>query len=194
MRTHAQLLAAGRVVIARKGVDAATIAEIAEEADVGFGSFYNYFSSKEDLLDAVIDDALELHGQAVDALTADESDPAAVIATALYATLSLTWNDPIWGWLLVRVAVTHESLLRRLGERLLSDLRRGIDEGRFRVTTPAVAEYAIGGALIAFVRGKLDGDLDASQDAEFVAYALRILGVSPSQSAKIAARRRPPAA
>jgi AcrR family transcriptional regulator len=181
-------------VISRKGVDAATIAEIAEEADVGFGSFYNYFAGKEDLLDTVIDDALDLHGRAVDALTADESDPAAVIATALYATLSLTWNDPVWGWLLVRVAVTHESLLRRLGERLLSDLRRGIDEGRFRVTTPPVAEYAIGGALIAYVRGKLDGDLDASQDAEFVAYALRILGLTPSQSAKIAARRRPPAA
>jgi AcrR family transcriptional regulator len=88
-------------------------AEIAEGADVGSGSFYNYFAGKEDLLDAVIDDALELHGQAVDALTADEPDPAAVIATALYATLSLIWNDPVWARLLVGVAVTHESLLRR---------------------------------------------------------------------------------
>ena len=175
-------------MIARKGVDAATIGEIAETADLAFGSFYNYFSTKEELLDAVIDDALELHGHAMDALTGELSDPAAKVTTALFGTLAATASDPVWGWLIVRVAISHESLLKRLGERLLIDVRRGIDEGRFQVATPLLVEYVIGGALIGCVRAKLDGELDSSADAEFVAYALRLLGVTTGEASTLAAQ------
>ncbi|WP_433208761.1 TetR/AcrR family transcriptional regulator [Nocardia sp. CA-107356] len=187
-QTRARLLDAGRAVIARKGVDAATIGEIAETADLGFGSFYNYFSTKEELLDAVIDDALERHGQAMDALTSELSDPAGIVAAALHGTLAATADDPVWGWLLVRVAVSHESLLKRLGARLLSDVRRGINDDRFRVLTPALAEYMIGGALIGCMRARLDGELDRSVDAEFVAYSLRLLGIPPSEATELASR------
>jgi AcrR family transcriptional regulator len=37
----------------RKGVAGATIREIAREADIGVGTFFNYFASKEDVLDAL---------------------------------------------------------------------------------------------------------------------------------------------
>lgn len=186
--TRARLIDAGRAVIARKGVDAATIGEIAESADVGVGSFYNYFATKEELLDAVIDEALELHGQAMDALTADVSDPASIVAIALYSTLAAAADDPVWGWLVVRVAFTHESLVKRLGARLLTDVRRGIDEGRFRITDPVLTEYVIGGALMGCLRARLDGEVDASADTEFVAYALRMLGLTTSEASKLAAR------
>lgn len=190
--TRARILGAGRTVIARKGIDAATIGEIAEAADVGVGSFYNYFATKEELLDAVIDEALELHGQAMDTLTADLSDPASIVAVALYSTLAAAAGDPVWGWLVVRVAFTHESLVKRLGARLLTDVRRGIDEGRFRVTDPVLTEYVIGGALIGCLLARLDGEVDESADAEFVAYALRLLGLTTSEAAKLAARFNKP--
>lgn len=187
-KTRAQLIDAGRTVIARKGLDAATIGEIAETADVAFGSFYNYFSTKEELLDAVLDEALERHGQAMDALTADLSDPAAVVATGLYGTLAISASDPLWGWLIVRVAFTHESLLKRLGDRLLNDVRRGVKQGRFHVANPALAGYTIGGALIGCLLGKLDGAVDASADIEFVAFALRLLGLPAEEASEVAAR------
>lgn len=186
--TRGRIVAAGRTVIARKGVDAATIGEIAETADVAFGSFYNYFATKEELLDAIVDEALELHGQAMDTLTADLSDPAAVVASALRGTLAVGAGDPVWGWLIVRVGFTHESLLKRLGARLLADVRRGVAEGRFRVTNPALVEYTIGGALLGCLLGKLDGEVDVSSDTEFVALTLRLLGIAPDEAAEIAAR------
>lgn len=53
-RTEAILTAAGRMFV-RKGVDAATMQEIAGEAGLSAGAIYRYFPSKEDLLRAVCD-------------------------------------------------------------------------------------------------------------------------------------------
>jgi AcrR family transcriptional regulator len=49
-RTHAAIDAAARAVIARKGVLATTIADIAAEAGRSTASFYNYYDSKEDMI------------------------------------------------------------------------------------------------------------------------------------------------
>ncbi|WP_155762859.1 helix-turn-helix domain-containing protein, partial [Mycobacterium colombiense] len=46
-RTQAAIDAAARAVIARKGVLATTIADIAAEAGRSAASFYNYYDSKE---------------------------------------------------------------------------------------------------------------------------------------------------
>jgi len=46
-RTRAAIDAAARTVVARKGILATTIADIAAEADRSAASFYNYYESKE---------------------------------------------------------------------------------------------------------------------------------------------------
>jgi Bacterial regulatory proteins, tetR family len=51
-KTRDRLIRAAMSVMAAKGADAATINDITEAADVGFGSFYNHFDSKEDILEA----------------------------------------------------------------------------------------------------------------------------------------------
>ena len=47
-------------LMGQAGVDGTSIAEITDHADLGFGTFYNYFKSKDyiaiNVLDAVIDD------------------------------------------------------------------------------------------------------------------------------------------
>ena len=58
LRTRRLLLDAGRTLIAAKGVAGLRIQDITEEADVALGSFYNYFQSKEELLEAVITESL----------------------------------------------------------------------------------------------------------------------------------------
>lgn len=46
-RTQAAIATAARAVIARKGILAATVADIAAEAGRSTASFYNYYDSKE---------------------------------------------------------------------------------------------------------------------------------------------------
>jgi AcrR family transcriptional regulator len=57
-RTRAQLLEAAARVYAEKGVDAATLDEVAEEAGFTKGAVYDHFGSKENLLFALLDEFL----------------------------------------------------------------------------------------------------------------------------------------
>src|ERR1700693_1788227 len=77
-QTRRKLLAAARALFARQGVDNTRINEITEEADVGFGSFYNHFDSKEAIVDAVMGETLAAQGAALASVTADIEDPAEV--------------------------------------------------------------------------------------------------------------------
>lgn len=52
------ILTAGARMFARKGIASATMADIAAEADLSAGAIYRYFSSKEELLRAVFDEAV----------------------------------------------------------------------------------------------------------------------------------------
>ena len=58
-QTREALLKAGYQIIAEKGIDAATMLEIAERADVGSGTAYNYFSSKEELAMNVMEEVMD---------------------------------------------------------------------------------------------------------------------------------------
>ena len=80
--TRAKLVAAARTLFARQGVDNTRINEITDEADVGFGSFYNHFASKEAIVEAVLEETIAAQGAAIEALTEAVEDPAEVVSAA----------------------------------------------------------------------------------------------------------------
>jgi AcrR family transcriptional regulator len=82
VRTRAALLDAAAEVFARRGLDGATLEEIAETAGFTRGAVYHHFASKEDLFLAVIarhDEEL-LAGFGPEVLGSLPPDPAATIA------------------------------------------------------------------------------------------------------------------
>ena len=81
-QTRAKLVEAARTLFARQGVDNTRINEITDEADVGFGSFYNHFDSKEAIVEAVLAETVAAQGEAIEAVTRQLEDPAEVIAAA----------------------------------------------------------------------------------------------------------------
>src|SRR5581483_3956493 len=115
------------------------IQEITDEADVGFGSFYNHFESKEAIVEAVLSDSVASQGALIDSLTATLDDPAEVIAAAHRHFVRLARADPQWAWLLVRLDVSHGVLLRALGPFAQRDLKRAIKAGRLQVPNERVA-------------------------------------------------------
>ncbi|MFM9376665.1 TetR/AcrR family transcriptional regulator [Gordonia sp. VNK21] len=87
MRTRAALIAAARTVFETKGFLDARLIDITTEAQCAAGTFYTYFSSKEEIFAAVLEQAKEdmLHPgtERVDA----DSDPVAIITASNRAYL-----------------------------------------------------------------------------------------------------------
>ncbi|KAA1422631.1 TetR/AcrR family transcriptional regulator [Mumia zhuanghuii] len=77
-RTRAALLVGARTVFERDGFTDARIADIASEAGCATGSFYTYFTSKEEILAAVLYDAQ--HDVMRPTLDVDAPDPFVALA------------------------------------------------------------------------------------------------------------------
>jgi AcrR family transcriptional regulator len=190
-RTRARLVEAAKTLFARQGVDNTRINEITDEADVGFGSFYNHFESKEAIVDAVLAETVAAQGEAIEAVTEHLEDPAEVIAAAHRHFVRRARSDADWGWLLVRMDVTHDLVLNALGPFARRDLRRGIKAGRLEVSNERVALVATGGALLAVMRAVLDGRAPKDADVHHAEGIMRLLGLSPEDATEVARRPLP---
>jgi len=58
-RTRKKLKKAALDVFSEKSVDAATVEEITEKADVGKGTLYQHFEDKEEIVVTLVDEAVE---------------------------------------------------------------------------------------------------------------------------------------
>jgi AcrR family transcriptional regulator len=187
-RTRARLIEAAKALFARQGVDNTRINEITDEADVGFGSFYNHFDSKEAIVEAVLEETLAAHGAAVAAVTDGLEDPAETVAVAHRYFVELARTDPAWAWLLLRLDISHNVGFAALGPFAQRDLERGIRAGRFTVANKQVAVLAAGGALLTIMRAVLDGEAPKGADRHHAEGVLRLFGLDRDDAAEVARR------
>lgn len=186
MRTREKLVTAAQSVMARTGVEKATIAEIASEADVGFGSFYNHFSSKEEIATAVFDAQTEKLAEVLDNVRATVSDPALVISFVQRLILHKAHLDPVWGWFIVRAQSALPQMQKAFQERGIMTFKRGLAEKRFHFKDADVAMTITLGGLIAVIRSMLEGNLKGAVETEFVELMLRMYGVSLTEAKSLA--------
>ena len=112
--------------MAERGVDGVTINEITEAADVGIGSFYNHFDSRESLHSAILEELFEEFADTLDRLVADVGDPAEAIAICVRHTVLRARREPLWGRFLLREGFSARMLSGGLGARLMRDIQDGI--------------------------------------------------------------------
>ena len=187
-KTRSSLVTAAGSLFARQGVDATAIAEITEAADVGFGSFYNHFDSKEEIAEAVLGEALGEQRAALFALIDPLTDPAEVVALAHAFLIEQTRSNATFGWLLVRLDASHRLMIRALGDRARQDIRDGVAAGRFVTLDPEASFFGTGGALLLVMRAVLDGDLGDDAGVRHCEGVLRMLGVAGEEVDEIARR------
>jgi AcrR family transcriptional regulator len=149
--TRSKLLAAALRLMAEKGLDGVAINEITEAADVGFGSFYNHFESKEAIYQALVDSVFEEFADWLDRLLADVHDPAEVISASVRHTIARAQNEPLWGQFLIREGFPMREVNRGLGRRVLRDIQKGIDAGRFLNGDPVMSFVAVSGTVLASI-------------------------------------------
>ena len=193
-RTRASLVAAARTLLASRDPAEISIQEITDAADVGFGSFYNHFRSKQDLFDAAVEEVLEEHGDMVDAVTASIVDPAEVFAAAIRMTARLPKTQPQIAKIFRRIGFDLLAAPRGLAPRARRDLQTAVAAGRFTVDDPDVALACAAGALLGVLQvASTDtgpGGVDRAAD-ELAANLLRMFGVSADEATRIARSRIP---
>jgi AcrR family transcriptional regulator len=193
-RTRAALVAAARGLLAARDPAEVSIQEITDAADVGFGSFYNHFQSKQELFDAAVQEVLEEHGAMLDAVTASMTDPAEVFATAVRLTARLPKTHPQLAKIIERTGFDYLAAPDGLAPRARRDLQRGQVAGRFTIEDLDVALACAAGALfgvlhLASTNGK-PAAIDRAAD-QLAANLLQMFGIRAAEATRIVSRKLP---
>lgn len=161
-RTRAELLAAAKRLLGSKGFHGTKIADIAAAADVGTGTFYLHFATKEALFsDLVRETALRARDE-IDRAKATVSDPReqARIATATFFHFAER-NRDVFKILFGHGAQSNE-LLREVHQLFIVDAEgnhaRGVAAGAFKPFRSAIVAQAIIGMLSQVVSWWLEHD------------------------------------
>ncbi|OBI16868.1 TetR/AcrR family transcriptional regulator [Mycobacterium sp. E2497] len=191
-RTRAALVKAAQQLIAEGKVNVPVL-EITQAADVGMGSFYNHFDSKEQLFEAAVADVLDAYGSMLDRLTESIEDPAETFATSFRLTGRLFRRRPQESRILLANGLELLSSQRGLAPRALRDIKAGVAAGRFDIEDPGLALAMAGGALLGL--GNLlreDPDRDDARAADLVTEnVLRLFGLSAAEARAICRRPLP---
>jgi AcrR family transcriptional regulator len=192
MRTRAALIRAAQTFVAAGQLNVPVL-EITQAADVGMGSFYNHFDSKEELFQAAVNEVLDELGAILDRLTGEGEDPAETFARSFRLVGRLFRRRPEMSRVLLNTGLTMISADRGLAPRALRDITVAARAGRFTVDDPRLALSVAGGALMGL--GQLLHDQPERDDAEAADRATRdvltMFGLPADEAAEICGRPLP---
>lgn len=192
LRTRAALIRAAQTLIAQGRLNV-PILEITQAADVGMGSFYNHFDSREELYEAAVTDALDAYGALLDSVTDSITDPAEAFATSFRLSGRLFRQRPQESALLLANGSALILSDRGLSPRALRDITAAIDSGRFTLTDPELGLTLAGGALFGLgtlLRDRPERD-DAATVDEVAEHLLRVFGMTPARARALCRRPLP---
>jgi len=190
-RNRQALIEAGYHIMTRKGIDAATMAEITELADMGAGTVYNYFASKDELAMCIMEQVMDRLSQRIEAVTNNFTDPAQVYAFGIRNVMIAATTDQRWRWLLRRSEVIAGAMYQVMGPYAIRDIRNAVLAGRYRVEDPELAWRQATHAIVGFSLAVCDKSILPGKMDEAVVNLLGMVGVRRGEAWEIARRPCP---
>ena len=190
--TRSALVRAAQAFLAAGRTDV-PILELTQAADVGMGSFYNHFDSKEQLFHAAVEEALDAHGALLDQLSTDTDDPAEVFARSFRLTGRLHRRQPQLSNVLLRNGLAIATADRGIVRRARRDIEAAHRAGRFSVNDVELAMTIVVGAALCLgqlLHDRPDRD-DAQATDQVTEDLLRMLGVPAPEARDICRRPLP---
>jgi AcrR family transcriptional regulator len=164
-------------IIAKRGLEGLVIQDITEAADVGYGTFYNHFTTKDAIVAAVIDASRDFTKEIYRRLGEHASDRGEAFVLELLACLRLSKADNTWGWFIVRTVLSGEE--RR--SWVAADLRRALDvcieAGVFRPDIEMAYEITSGLLLVGTLKLLHHADVPEDYPEKLVQTILQHLGL-----------------
>lgn len=190
-RTRQKLLASAARVFARLGEKKATIDDFIEAAGVARGTFYNYYSTRDELLDDLWAQIGRDPFRKIQEACADLGDPAERLVTQARLVLVCAACNAAWGWLVYALSVDGESVNSDLMAYPRPDLTAGLSVGRFRFVDIDSASDLVVGAIRRGLRATLAEERRQNYPEALGAMLLRALGVDEDDAFKLSNRPLP---
>ena len=166
------------------GYENTTVSDIVKEVKVAQGTFYYYFASKQDILDAVIEREIDEPERDVIRIAYGEGDAATKLKAV--ANVILNFQTAKRG-LIEHVheesnAIMHEKMERRIIARLAPTISEvvedGVSEGLMRTDYPEeTAEFMIAAIIFLFHQPDIDSDRRERLHAALEKILIRIFGI-----------------
>lgn len=193
-RTEARILESALAVFAEKGPDAPRIDDFIRAACIARGTFYNYYRSTEELLEAtshVLEDALI---ESINIELERLENPLERLATGIRLWLRKAQEDAVWCRFTVRVRRRAMGVERELG----NDLRNAMRAGQIRTVDAQVARDLVVGTILEAMNRMINDTVPATYAQNVTQSILLGLGADRRRAKTLAAptvrsrpRRRP---
>ena len=178
------LLDAARQMIAENGIARLRISDVTEQADLGFGTFYTYFDSKEALIEAVVAETLAGLARTIGTAAVASADPAKAAAEAYRRFLRFASEQPQLACVLVELNRSETAFEDAVRPWARETLEHGCASGQFTVDDIDLALVSVAGAALAAIRAILAGVIEPGHETESrgAEMMLRGLGFDPGQA------------
>lgn len=190
-QTRDAIRRAARKLFAAHPVDSVSIDAIVAEAGVAKGSFYNHFSDRDGVVEAVVGEIRDALNLAAVTANANETDAARRVARGVCIFLRSAVDDPEGAAALVRIHGGYLSLDGEYNRPVVDDIAAGLASGRFSIPTLesgvmlVIAVTQVGLMRIVQEPGLA---LAVAKAQQMLLLLLRGLGVETAEAGRIAAQ------
>lgn len=192
LEARERLLAAARQVLAESGEANLRIGDVTAMADIGFGTFYSHFESKEALVEAVLTEVMAGAAAAIGSRALEFPDPAETASFAYRRFVRFARDEPELAAVLTKLDDADALFESSLLPYARKTLERGIESARFDIADIELALLSVSAAAFAAIKGVLAGRIAPDADAVGAEMMLRAFGVPAAAAREIAHRDMPP--
>jgi AcrR family transcriptional regulator len=186
-RTRDALLVALQELLLDPDVAAVSVPLVVGRAGTAQGTFYNYFESLPEAIDAVGRLILAEHTRVLTIVTSGAADTAEIVARSARQTLMLLAARADAGRLLFDSGLPVDRFASGLRGHFHHDLQLGIDRGDFSVSNFDVASTVYTGTMLGACLDLHRGQLPANAIPDVIGYLLRALGVNTRKAHRLVA-------
>lgn len=180
-QTRLRLREVAYELMSSQGVDATTIQQITDGADIGFGTFYNYSPSKEALAQDVLDCMIHNVGQRNDLITQQlgETDPVRIVSNSVRFVIREMIANPVYRWWATRLDLLVDRMRVGFGPFGLRDIDRAVASGQYRIVdgNRDLAWSHLNWMMAAGGHDILTGTHQPADERSVVEAILRVMGV-----------------
>lgn len=186
-RTRAALLDSALDLVAQQGMETVKISEITKHAGLANGTFYNYFTDRDEIIWEVSFGIAKEIGRKIDEEMSGIEEAVERVLRATTTFIDIAVEQPEWGAVVISSSQYTSEMRSDVTKFLRADLQRGLDQGRFSLTLDQYLLDQIGSLIIVCIRTQLEEGPDAHLTRRVCDYILRLLGVPLADISKILA-------